>query len=75
MVIQWGRRQAIPHWLQFVLFGLALVLAACVPVERSRWEEAQETSAGQRATDKEAVAGGEFNQFFPKSTDDYSEAV
>jgi hypothetical protein len=54
------------------LLGLVLVLSACAPVERSRWEEAQEATTGQRATDQEAVAGGEFNQFFPESTAEYS---
>ncbi|RIK42896.1 MAG: hypothetical protein DCC55_07460 [Chloroflexi bacterium] len=48
------------------------MLVACAPVERSRWEEAQESTAGERATSKEAIAGGEFNRFFPKSNGDYS---
>jgi hypothetical protein len=69
--LRWGRYGAI-HWLQFFLLGLALVLAACAPIEPSRWEEAQERTAGERATAKEAVAGGEFNKFFPQSNDDYS---
>jgi hypothetical protein len=51
---------------------MALVLAACAPIDQSRWEEAQEASAGQSATTKEALAGGEFNQFFPESNDEYS---
>jgi hypothetical protein len=51
---------------------MALMLAACAPVDPSRWEEAQESTAGQRATDKEAVAGGELNRFFPESNDAYS---
>jgi hypothetical protein len=72
MATQRGGRDHITHWLQCFLLGLALVLVACAPVDRSRWEEAQETTAGQRATDKEAVAGGEFNKFFPKANNGYS---
>jgi hypothetical protein len=72
MAIPRWKRSSITHWLQFVLLGLALVLSACAPVERSPWAEAQESTAGQRATDKEAVAGSAFNQFFPESTAEYS---
>jgi hypothetical protein len=47
------------------------LLAACVPVEPSRWEAAQEASEGQQATAAEALAGGEFNKFFPESQGDF----
>jgi hypothetical protein len=72
MTTQRGGRDRIKHWFQFVLLALALMLAACAPVDPSRWEEAQEATTGQRATDKEAVAGGALNRFFPASTDVYA---
>lgn len=68
---RWGQFH-ITRWLQCFLLMLALVLAACAPIEPSRWEEAQQSTEGERATAKEAVAGGEFNKFFPESNDDYS---
>jgi hypothetical protein len=46
--------------------------SACAPVEKSPYDAAQATTTGQRATAKEAMAGGEFNKFFPKSNDTYS---
>jgi len=40
-------------------------------VEESRWAAAQEATQGEHATTKEAVAGGDFNQFFPKDRDQF----
>jgi hypothetical protein len=67
---QWGRSPRA-RWFQLSLCWLVLVLSACAPVEPSRWEEAQEATAGQSATASEALAGGEFNKFFPQATDGY----
>jgi len=49
-----------------------LYLVACSPVEQSQWSAAQEASQGQPATDQEALAGGEFNKFFPQSHDQFT---
>jgi hypothetical protein len=59
-----------PGWL-FCLLLVVVLLSACSPVERSRWEEAQEATSGQSATAREALAGGEFNKFFPTSNNEY----
>lgn len=72
MAILHGRRSHIIHWFPLVLLWIVLVLAACAPIQQSRWEQAQEATAGQGATAKEALAGGEFNKFFPKATNGYS---
>jgi hypothetical protein len=72
MTIQRWRQSHSTPWLQLFLLVLALVLAACAPIEPSRWEEAQDATTGQSATDKEALAGGEFNKFFPKANNGYS---
>jgi hypothetical protein len=48
-----------------------LLVSACTPEAASRWEVAREASEGQRATAQEAIAGGEFNKFFPASHDDF----
>ncbi len=60
----------------FRLFQLCLLcsilwVAACAPVEQSQWTAAQEASEGQQATDQAAVAGGEFNKFFPEARDEF----
>lgn len=57
----------------FVLLLLCVGLGstACREQEPSRWAPVQETTEGQRATSDEAVAGGDFNQFFPAGRDDY----
>ena len=54
-----------------LLLFATLLLSACTPEAASRWSSAQEASEGQRATSQEAVAGGEFNKFFPESRDEF----
>lgn len=72
MAIQHGRRSYITQGFRLFLLWMTLVLAACAPIEPSRWEEAQEVTAGQSATAQEALAGSAFNKFFPKATNGYS---
>jgi len=55
-----------------LIFSMTLLMSACAPAPQSRWDAAQATTTGQRATTKEALAGGEFNKFFPKGKGDYS---
>ena len=50
---------------------VTLLLSACTPEAASRWATIQEASEGQRATAQEALAGGEFNKFFPESRDEF----
>ena len=71
MVIQRLKTRPLIPFLALFLLCAALLVNACAPTEPSRWDTAQETSTGQRATAKEAVAGGEFNKFFPASNDEY----
>jgi len=54
------------------LLGLLVLTPACAPEEASRWDAAQEATSGERATSGDALAGGEFNQFFPESDGDFS---
>lgn len=60
------------RWLVSLLLGTLILTAACAAEEASRWEAVQEASSGEQATSAEAVAGGEFNKFFPESEGDYS---
>lgn len=52
-----------------------LTLTACSPQPPSRFEQAQQDSIAvgskNTAVDKNAVKGGNFNQFFPVSSGDY----
>lgn len=66
---RWGRAHKT-YWLACLV--LALTLAACAPVDPSRWDAAQATTVGQRATDQEALAGGAFNRFFPAASNGYT---
>jgi len=50
---------------------LAGLLAGCYQ-EPSRFDKVQQETRGKQATAKEAVAGGDFNKFFPRSEGDYS---
>ena len=59
-------------WLTLLLFCFALLPSACAPVDKSPYASVQATTTGQRATAKEALAGGAFNKFFPKSNSAYS---
>src|SRR5687767_6822551 len=43
-----------------------LLVSACTPEAASRWAEAQATAQVQQATEKAAIAGGEFNALFPE---------
>lgn len=72
MAILRGRHSHMTYGFPLFLLWMALILAACAPIEPSRWEEAQEAAAGQSATAMEALAGGEFNKFFPKAINGYS---
>jgi hypothetical protein len=53
--------------LSLFVIVVTLMLSACTPEAASRWATIQEASEGQRATAQEALAGGEFNKFFPES--------
>ncbi len=67
-VIRWRRAIAA-----FVL-SLSLFVVACSPAEPpSVYDEIQEevSQADTPAVSQEAIAGGEFNRFFPASVDDY----
>ena len=70
MTIRRWVRDHTTHWVACLV--LALALAACAPVDPSRWDAAQATTVGQRATDQEAVAGGAFNRFFPAASNGYT---
>ncbi|CAN5613281.1 hypothetical protein BH10CHL1_BH10CHL1_25840 [soil metagenome] len=59
-------------WLTLCMFCVVQLASACAPVQKSPYDAAQATTTGQRATAKEALAGGAFNKFFPKSNDNYS---
>ncbi len=67
----WWQRAYFVRWLPLLLLCATLIFSACVAPAASRWDTAQEASSGERATDKEALAGGEFNKFFPQDSDDY----
>ena len=58
------------QWRKNWLIGLGLTIAALVGCQQSqpdRWEAAQKQSSEQpAAVSSEAVAGGEFNRFFPQ---------
>ncbi|MFN8490001.1 MAG: hypothetical protein U0350_20610 [Caldilineaceae bacterium] len=58
--------------ITLLLLCSTLFFSACAPVEKSRWDAAQATTSGQRATVKEALAGSEFNKFFPKGSNGYT---
>jgi hypothetical protein len=63
----------IRNWLISLVLGSLILTAGCaVAEEPSRWDAAQEASSGERATAGDALAGGEFNKFFPESEGDYS---
>ncbi len=64
-----GRRQMA--WLALLLW--LLVAAGCQPIQESRWEDAQTSTAGQEiASEGEVVRGGEFNKFFPEERDPFT---
>ena len=56
----------------FLLASL-LVLSACSTPAPSRFDQAQQSSTqkGAEAVSKDALAGGEFNKFFPRANGDY----
>jgi hypothetical protein len=57
----------LPVLLLFLFLG-----AGCAPAaEPDRWATVQEESSGQAATSGEAVAGGEFNRYFPEAQEGY----
>lgn len=53
-----------------LLLGTMVLSAACVQADPSIWETIEEQVEDQEATVDEAVAGGEFNRFFPESNGD-----
>ncbi len=56
-----------------LLLAALLLLSACNNEPPSRFDQAQQesTQRGADAVSKEAVAGGSFNKFFPRSSDGY----
>ena len=57
-----------------LLFATLLLLSACnTQAPPSRFDQAQQSSTqkGAQAVDRDAVAGGSFNKFFPKADGDY----
>lgn len=71
MVGKHVKSSSIVRILYLCLLCTVLCVVACTPVEESQWAAAQATSQGQPATDQEALAGGEFNKFFPQSHDQF----
>ncbi|MCB0105886.1 MAG: hypothetical protein KDE53_08250 [Caldilineaceae bacterium] len=62
---------SFPRVIQLLVFGVLLLTSACTPAEESRWTAVQEATQGGRSTTKEALAGGDFNQFFPQDRDQF----
>lgn len=60
------------RWTQLLLPAMALSLGLGCEKEPNRFDQVQQETRGQRATATEAVAGGDFNKFFPKSEGDFS---
>jgi hypothetical protein len=57
------------HWRRILapfLLSLLLLVAACAEPP-SRFDQVQQETAGQTAVSEDAVAGGQFNKFFPES--------
>nr|WP_202803720.1 hypothetical protein [Spirulina subsalsa] len=63
----------LKKFLAPLLLSLLLLITACDSAPPSDFQQAQQesTQRGARAVDREAVAGGEFNKFFPRSQEDY----
>ena len=57
-------------FVYMLIAALLLWGAACgkeEPKKPSRWEATQEKTTDQKAVVKQAIAGGEFNKFFPQA--------
>jgi hypothetical protein len=54
------------------LLSLSLVVVACGEKPPSRYDQVQKETQGQSAVSKQAVNGGQLNQYFPKSADGFS---
>nr|WP_265266740.1 hypothetical protein [Spirulina subsalsa] len=63
----------LKKFLAPLLLSLLLLITACDSAPPSDFQQAQQesTQRGARAVDREAVAGGEFNKFFPRSQAGY----
>lgn len=63
----------LPTLFSSLFLTLALFLSACASAPPSDFETAQQesTERGVSAVVDEAIAGGQFNAFFPKSEGDY----
>ncbi len=61
------------HIVWMALLIWLLVAVGCQPVQESRWEDAQTSTAGQQVpSEGEVIGGGEFNKFFPEVQDPFS---
>ncbi len=65
-----------------IRYGFACALIAAIllwgaacrkeePKKPSRWDAKQEQTTGQKATEKQALAGGTFNKFFPQASEGF----
>lgn len=57
--------------LAVIIMATLALLPACNTSEPSRWDAAQAASEGGEAVSAEAIAGGEFNKFFPESSNGF----
>jgi len=63
----------LPKILASFLLAVLLLTTACSTEPPSRFDQAQQesTQKGVKAVAKDAVAGGQFNKFFPQSSGGY----
>lgn len=65
-----GGRRIRQNFIYVLIAAILFWGTACgkeEPKKPSRWDAKQEQTTGQKATEKQALAGGEFNKFFPQS--------
>jgi hypothetical protein len=60
-----SRSTARQIWLVILVAILTITASGCR--QESRWDKADQSTKGERATSKEAVPGSTLNQFFPVS--------
>ena len=71
--MQRGRRMR-QNFVYALIAALLIWGTACrkeEPQKPSRWDAKQEQTTGQKATEKQALAGGQFNKFFPQALDGF----
>ncbi len=67
------RRKYIVSWVWCIMCAL-LVVGGCSKKKEppSKWEQTQESVIGEKAASKEAIKGGEFNKFLPKTSEGFT---